>query len=128
MTQTPPQPSVVGVAARTPSGKGGTARDEVLWRQRLAESNESRRATTAARRAVIADRTKPTGYRIGTWVRTNCPKSPRFHNLAGVVVTNNLGEVGLGFGTEWSIQLPSVDAWFLPTELTKIRPASGGQA
>lgn len=126
MTQTPAQPSVVNAAERTLVGKGGTARDDSLRRQRFAESNEARRAATAARRAVIADRTKPTGYRIGTWVRTNT-RSRAFDNRIGVVVTNNLGEVGLGFGTEWSIQLPQVDAWFLPTELTKLR-AQGGHS
>jgi hypothetical protein len=38
-----------------------------------------------------------------------------------VVVTNNLGEVGVSFGTDWSIRLPDVDAWFLPSELEHIR-------
>lgn len=89
-------------------------------REARVASDAQRRARTAERRAVIATRTAPTGYRIGTWVRTHT-RSRAFDNRIGVVVTNNLGEVGVGFGFDWAIQLPGVDAWFLPSELERVR-------
>lgn len=90
-----------------------------------AKAAVARRAATEHRRAAIATRTAPTGYRIGQWVRTNTPRCRPFHDRVGVVVTNNLGEVGVGFGADWSIQLPGVDAWFVPSELGRIRWRNG---
>ena len=91
-----------------------------IRRERGIKAGATRRAANAGRLTALADRKAPTGYRIGTWVRTHTRSRP-FDNRIGVVVTNNLGEVGVGFGFDWAIQLPSVDAWFLPTELERVR-------
>ena len=88
----------------------------------------ARKAATAARLAGIAAR-KVTGFRVGDKVRTNTPRSPRFHQREGTVLANHLGEVGVTFVVATPIrttELDKVDAWFLPAELSKIRPAQGG--
>lgn len=119
------EPSVLAAGARTPQNskdRVSTAQSRTQRaREAKAASDAIRRAKTAERRAVIATRAAPTGYRIGTWVRTHTPRCRPFDNRIGIVVTNNLGEVGVGFGFDWAIQLPSVDAWFLPTELERVR-------
>lgn len=91
-----------------------------IRRERGIKAGATRRAANAGRLTALADRKAPTGYRIGTWVRTHTRSRP-FDNRIGVVVTNNLGEVGVGFGFDWAIQLPGVDAWFLPSELERVR-------
>jgi len=117
--------SVSAADGPDPETTHGLISDAQRRAQRLNEARAAnapaRKAATAARKATLATRNGPTGYRVGWWVRTNTPRSPRFHNRTGVVVTNNLGEVGIGFGTDWSIRLPDADAWFLPTELERIR-------
>ena len=50
----------------------------------------------------------------GDKVRTNCPRSPRFHQRKGTVVTGQYrGEVGVSFSAD-----DNIDAYFLPSELT----------
>lgn len=68
---------------------------------------EKRAATNARHRAA-------TGFRVGDRVRTNTPRSGRYHNRIGTVIATNLGEVGLSFTAS-----DSITAWFLPRELTK---------
>lgn len=81
-----------------------------------------RKAATADRLAAIATRSGPTGFRVGWKVRTNTPRSHRFHDRLGVVVTNNLGEVGVAFPGDKAEKDPTqVDAWFLPRELEHIK-------
>lgn len=109
-----------GASAAADRGEDTTKafRDAQRRNEGRAAKAEARKAVTAARRAVIASRTGPTGFSVGQWVRTRVPRSPRFHNRLGVVASNNLGEVGVGFGgPDWVIKLPDVEAWFLPGEL-----------
>lgn len=58
-------------------------------------------------------------FKQGDTVFTNTPRSPRFHQRKGVVVTAraNLGEVGVSFRASGDPERLGVDAWFLPTEL-----------
>ena len=125
MTTMPVEPPVLAADASGRIAAGGSMSTAQSRTQRAREakaaSDALRRVATAERMATIAARTAPTGYRIGTWVRTNTPRSRRFHNRIGVVVTNNLGEVGVGFGTDWAVKLPDLEAWFLPTELERVR-------
>lgn len=59
-------------------------------------------------------------FQAGDKVTTNCPRSPRFHNRKGTVVTGQYrGEVGVSFNAN-----DSIDAYFLPEELE--REASEG--
>lgn len=80
-----------------------------------------RKARAAQASVTKLQRSHATEFRIGDQVRTNTPRSARFHNRTGTVVTTNLGEVGVSFNAN-----DGTDAWFLPTEITKIR-AQGGQ-
>jgi hypothetical protein len=72
------------------------------------------------KRAARATETPPTrrdtGYRPGDQGHTNCPKSPRFHDRDGTVITSNLGEVGVSF----TKQTEASEVWFLPAELTRV--------
>jgi hypothetical protein len=60
-------------------------------------------------------RSYATGFRVGDQVRTNTPRSPRYHERTGRVVATNLGEVGVAFNAR-----ERADAWFLPAELTQV--------
>lgn len=75
---------------------------------------EKGRMTRMARRA-------STGFRKGDRVRTNAPRSPRFHRRLGVVVDPcNLDEVGLTFRLDADLGVATgVAAWFLPGELDR---------
>jgi hypothetical protein len=69
----------------------------------------------AAAQATIRAQSLATGFRIGDTVTTNTPRSPRYHNRTGRVITTNLGEVGVSFS-----KIEATDAWFLPAELTRV--------
>ena len=120
-------PGEAGTTLGTPpnhasdDSEGATAHPESSLE--LPEDLESaiRKARAAQAAVTKLQRSHATGFRIGDNVRTNTPRSPRFHDRSGVVVTTNLGEVGVSFNAN-----DATDAWFLPTELSKIRPAQGG--
>ncbi len=80
----------------------------------------TRKATMDRKRALRATETPPTrrdtGYRPGDRIHTNCPKSTRFHDRDGTVITSNLGEVGVSF----TRQTDASEVWFLPAELTRV--------
>lgn len=67
------------------------------------------------RKETMQARSHATGFRVGDQVTTNTPRSPRYHQRTGRVVTTNLGEVGVSFTT-----VNETDAWFLPAELTRV--------
>ena len=81
-----------------------------------------RKARAAQAQVTKLQRSRATGFRIGDQVTTNTPRSPRFHKRTGVVVTTNLGEVGVAFpGADRKTDPNQVDAWFVPTELERVR-------
>lgn len=80
--------------------------------------NKTQLAIAAAKRKeTMATRQRSTGLTEGARVRTNTPRSERFHNREGVVIGRaNLGEIGVGFGKNGG----ALAAYFLPTELIKL--------
>lgn len=83
-------------------------------------------ALTPAQKAELTKKAqrRATGFRNGDQVRTNTPRSPRFHNRVGVVSATNLGEVGVSFSRVRPDGRPNSEAWFLPSELTKVTPVT----
>jgi hypothetical protein len=97
--------------------EGQDSQEPSDWQPRAAAA---RKAAMDRKRAIRAAETPPTrrdtGYRPGDRVHTNCPKSPRFHDRDGTVITSSLGEVGVSF----TKQTDASEAWFLPSELTRV--------
>lgn len=117
---------VSGRAADHPEGPDTSASRSGAY-TRSEDAKAKARATLAQRRlqfdVAAAKRTSDTGYRPGDKVRTNCPKSPRYHNRVGTVTGSHQGEVGISFTVHQKMEdtyaVPA--AWFLPNELTTVR-------
>ncbi len=78
-------------------------------------SDVSTRVRQAARRAATRARWTAAGRRRGDKIRTNTPRSPRFHGRAGTcVAVNDAGTVEIGVNLTGGDR---VDAWFAPHEL-----------
>lgn len=85
----------------------------------LQEKIDKARAQLAAakRQETTARKQRATGLTEGQRVRTNCPRSPRFHERDGVVIGKaNLGEIGVSLSKSGT----SLSAYFLPSELIKL--------
>lgn len=74
-------------------------------------SAERRRSFDEAR----AEAERLSGYPRGSRVRAHI-RSPLYDGKIGIVVTYNLGEIGVSFDG----RVDHVTAWFLPTELERI--------
>lgn len=85
----------------------------------LQASLDKARADLAAakRKETFERRQRATGLTEGQRVRTNCPRSERFHDREGVVIGRaNLGEIGVALGKTGT----TLSAYFLPSELIKL--------
>ena len=85
----------------------------------LQASLEKARAELAAakRKETFERRQRATGLTEGQRVRTNCPRSERFHGREGVVIGRaNLGEIGVSLSKSGT----TLSAYFLPSELIKL--------